>query len=1318
MPLIKSGSKAAVSTNISEMVKAGHPRDQAIAAALSTARRYGKAAGGPVQRGKEEIGPITDSEMENQKSEFQRRLDRLLNKRQSWREDIPASESLNPKDTMTPERMQVQKLPYDPRTIFSDSGRITGYDVGPDSRLHVSGGLAGDIDPFERAARRMRNSVRPEEGRSEGRFSEGLSNFIPNTLGFGDRYADGGEVPPNPEDIQEPDKSAGIRIRPPGPRPEAWQPGAVAPPPEPVPQIDPYEGIYQKLMRRSPIEGQQPPSQSLESHTPTPSEWIKSKIVGDAPIGTLQNDFGEKVGDASTLLPTQQAYDFTKAIHHNDPTAAAMAIAPGGKMLKSAAKEVLPEILKGASMFPMGEGQVKAHIAKSIQAPFPKDVAQAAIDQGYGAEQVENIASYLSPGGQKAFWKWHQKLSEEAPGKELFDQVLDHTAKVGAEDFILQGAKGETAAKAIQLSFESKGPKYIAEAIYKKDIKGQELNNVFSYIPKEKHKDVWDHLVDLEEGAAKKAVPQFSLEEEMAAIQAEMAKTPPAQPLAVGSPFQQLAALQAKQKPAAFGIPPENFSIHAEGRDPHAPWSDYDELHDIMSQTPINLSPNEEKAVAHWGDPAGYKAINSQLRGHTNSPTAVNSIDHLDKAIADNPLQSDTTAWRGIYGPQAEEFAKLKPGDTFFNAGYTATSLDPRRATHYGMKKDKAGAALVYHLPEGYPALYTSHPQSGNYGQGERELLLPHGANFRLIKTETIKTPTWHYSGSVSDETPKNMTVHHVEYVPEFQAGSIHQLDAFQKPGSSGGGSGKPAPAAPIAIKKHDPYEQTPWTAEDDAKADAAWKAQHPDWEQKYPDDPHAPQAGDDWMNVGEWEPNAGDAASMGFLDTGAMESIDPINKLAAKIRSHIRPIENWTAYRPHQITSKEYKTFKSVDPDTLPRRRSIQEEIKFGENDPKELEKRGWLTHAQFWKAGRSSSPPHPLDTPHPDFPNYPSEIFDPKTKKKGHSEPAFFLADTKGEAEGYTDLGPVGKPYIMNAKKPMEIDIYNAAGEHSYSKIGDEMALAIREARKMGADVLAIHRIRDNARGGKSTHTQYAVLDTSILRAPNAKFDPAKAHLRDPLSGIVGTLGTGAAAYGLSGQQTPEGMKRGGAVLDRALKEAKKYAAGGVLDESRLGRLETHVPHPSGMLDSSIPGRTDKLPISVKSGSYVIPADTVSGLGEGNTMGGNKVIQHMLHQARVKSMGMPKMPKLPGSIKMPSAKLRMRGAKTLPLASMADGGVPRHIPIIAAGGEFVVPPEDVANIGGGDLDKGHNALDKFVLKTRRELRQKLGRLKPPKVD
>jgi hypothetical protein len=167
-------------------------------------------------------------------------------------------------------------------------------------------------------------------------------------------------------------------------------------------------------------------------------------------------------------------------------------------------------------------------------------------------------------------------------------------------------------------------------------------------------------------------------------------------------------------------------------------------------------------------------------------------------------------------------------------------------------------------------------------------------------------------------------------------------------------------------------------------------------------------------------------------------------------------------------------------------------------------------------------------------------------------------------------------------------------------------------------------------------------------------------------------------------------ENYATGGGVLDRALRAAKKYAQGGKLDETGLGRLENHKPHISGLLASAIPGRTDKLPISVKAGSYIVPSDTISALAEGNTLGGNEVMKYTLAQYRAEGRK--------AGIKPPK-----------------DQGL---IPIVAAGGEYVIPPEDAINIGHGDLDKGHNELDKFVLKTRKQLIKTSKGLKGPKKN
>ena len=67
----------------------------------------------------------------------------------------------------------------------------------------------------------------------------------------------------------------------------------------------------------------------------------------------------------------------------------------------------------------------------------------------------------------------------------------------------------------------------------------------------------------------------------------------------------------------------------------------------------------------------------------------------------------------------------------------------------------------------------------------------------------------------------------------------------------------------------------------------------------------------------------------------------------------------------------------------------------------------------------------------------------------------------------------------------------------------------------------------------------------------------------------------------------------------LSNARKYAAKFAAGGAPSVPWWEKSAARGMMRGTMLHSTVPGRTDKLPIQVPSGSFVIPADVVSGLG-----------------------------------------------------------------------------------------------------------------------
>jgi hypothetical protein len=131
--------------------------------------------------------------------------------------------------------------------------------------------------------------------------------------------------------------------------------------------------------------------------------------------------------------------------------------------------------------------------------------------------------------------------------------------------------------------------------------------------------------------------------------------------------------------------------------------------------------------------------------------------------------------------------------------------------------------------------------------------------------------------------------------------------------------------------------------------------------------------------------------------------------------------------------------------------------------------------------------------------------------------------------------------------------------------------------------------------------------------------------------------------------------------------------------------GKVAAHV----GPIIGKTGGRDDKRPMHVPDGAYVLTADHVSGLGQGNTHAGMAVLDRMF----------------PISAKAHTDEYP---------AKRASGG---KVPIYAADGEYVVSPEDLKNMYG-DVGHGHKILDAWQTHERQNLISTLKDLPGPAQD
>jgi len=162
-------------------------------------------------------------------------------------------------------------------------------------------------------------------------------------------------------------------------------------------------------------------------------------------------------------------------------------------------------------------------------------------------------------------------------------------------------------------------------------------------------------------------------------------------------------------------------------------------------------------------------------------------------------------------------------------------------------------------------------------------------------------------------------------------------------------------------------------------------------------------------------------------------------------------------------------------------------------------------------------------------------------------------------------------------------------------------------------------------------------------------------------------------------------------------ALETARKSAAGGQQMMPKGPQMMPRMMPPadekqtmadgkihSGAIDSPVAGRTDHLPVHVASGSYVIPADIISAMGEGNTAAGFRVAKMIFANE----------------------------------SGSAPAGDEMPVPVVVAGGEFILTPAEVENIGGGSMEDGHRILDEFVKMYRAKTIKTLKGLPGPKTN
>jgi hypothetical protein len=198
-----------------------------------------------------------------------------------------------------------------------------------------------------------------------------------------------------------------------------------------------------------------------------------------------------------------------------------------------------------------------------------------------------------------------------------------------------------------------------------------------------------------------------------------------------------------------------------------------------------------------------------------------------------------------------------------------------------------------------------------------------------------------------------------------------------------------------------------------------------------------------------------------------------------------------------------------------------------------------------------------------------------------------------------------------------------------------------------------------------------------------------PNDVSTADPSADLAGTASadTQASAASMSGQGgdgTNDNSSPGAGGGDDG-GDHSGFAIGGVIKNSSTRGFLRDLARGSGLVKGLTGGRADAVHTSVPRGSYVMPADVVSGMGGGNTLAGGKYMTGVLKS----------LPKLPG---------------------FKNGGSVQPVKVRLSAGEYVVHPAHAAALGAGSLPLGHMILDQIVRTIRQRVAQQALTAAPPK--